>query len=202
MKSFLVLQLAAISTAFVLPNEDVIKDLQVESRESTNSPQHRLPSKDKFLDDIDQVIEHLADDANSEVQKIEGDARNSVDDILSRFSHAGNRVNEKVKEAYADTKDWLKATEEDVSQDLRGLRFYDLIDDPNRPPHDDPDESEDPPCHRPGCGHHKPNRTVYELIANYKYSTKLAAAINKFPELVDALNSTDANYTVFAPTDS
>lgn len=54
-------------------------------------------------------------------------------------------------------------------------------------------------------GHHghgqKPNKTVYELISESKYTTKLAALINEYDDLVTLLNGTAANYTVFAPID-
>jgi len=43
--------------------------------------------------------------------------------------------------------------------------------------------------------------TVYELIAKSKYTTKLAALLDDYPDLVEALNGTSHNYTVFAPTD-
>ena len=48
--------------------------------------------------------------------------------------------------------------------------------------------------------HHKPNQTVYELIAKSKYTTKLAALINEYEDLVQLLNGTSANFTIFAPT--
>jgi uncharacterized surface protein with fasciclin (FAS1) repeats len=72
--------------------------------------------------------------------------------------------------------------------------------------HDDkPKEPKHPkhPPHHPG--HHRPhkhhNLTVYQLIAGSKYTTKLAKLINEYPDLVETLNGTAANYTVFAPTD-
>lgn len=40
------------------------------------------------------------------------------------------------------------------------------------------------------------------MISKSKYTTKLAKLINEHSDLVDLLNSTKANYTVFAPTDS
>jgi len=43
--------------------------------------------------------------------------------------------------------------------------------------------------------------TVYELISKSKYTTKLAKLINEYDDLVDLLNGTTANFTVFAPTD-
>jgi uncharacterized surface protein with fasciclin (FAS1) repeats len=59
---------------------------------------------------------------------------------------------------------------------------------PHHPPHDHPHPE-------------LPTKTVYELISNSKYTTKLAGLINKFPNLVATLNGTTANYTIFAPTD-
>lgn len=44
--------------------------------------------------------------------------------------------------------------------------------------------------------------SVYELIAKSNYTTKLAALVNEYPDLVELLNGTAANYTVFAPIDS
>lgn len=58
---------------------------------------------------------------------------------------------------------------------------------------------------KPKKPHHPPhgpsNKTVYELIASSKYTTKLAKLINEYPDLVETLNGTAANYTVFAPID-
>lgn len=54
---------------------------------------------------------------------------------------------------------------------------------------------------KPKHGHHKkPTKTVYELIASSQYTTKLAELINEYDDLVEVLNGTAANYTVFAPT--
>lgn len=52
-------------------------------------------------------------------------------------------------------------------------------------------------------GHHhgKSNRTIYELINESKYTTTLAKYINEYPDIVEALNGTARNMTVFAPTD-
>lgn len=43
---------------------------------------------------------------------------------------------------------------------------------------------------------------MYELINESKYTTKLAKLINEYDDLVEALNGTKANYTVFAPVDA
>ncbi|KAK8250545.1 Fasciclin domain-containing protein [Phyllosticta capitalensis] len=79
------------------------------------------------------------------------------------------------------------------------------------PPPEEFGEDDDRPHHKKGKkkggkhGHKKPhektNKTVYEMIAESKYTTKLAKLINDEPDLVQLLNGTTANFTVFAPTD-
>jgi len=50
-------------------------------------------------------------------------------------------------------------------------------------------------------GHHGfPNDTLYEVISKSKFHTKLFELIKEDSELVDLLNSTKANHTIFAPT--
>ncbi|RMZ74375.1 fasciclin domain family [Pyrenophora seminiperda CCB06] len=75
-------------------------------------------------------------------------------------------------------------------------------------PHHPPPPHHGPPHHgKPHHPHHddKPNRTVYELINESKYTTKarriLAKWINEFDDIVELLNGTSANFTIFAPTD-
>lgn len=43
--------------------------------------------------------------------------------------------------------------------------------------------------------------TIYEIISESKFTTKLAKLIDEDKDLVDLLNSTKANLTMFAPTD-
>lgn len=49
--------------------------------------------------------------------------------------------------------------------------------------------------------HEEPTQTIYQLISECKYTTKLTAWINDYPDLVEQLNGSAANYTLFAPTD-
>ncbi|KAI1755865.1 FAS1 domain-containing protein [Xylaria castorea] len=51
-------------------------------------------------------------------------------------------------------------------------------------------------------GHHSPsNLTIYQAIQASNYTKKFAALVNDFPDIVDLLNSTEANVTVFIPID-
>ncbi|KAI1427400.1 FAS1 domain-containing protein [Xylaria sp. FL1777] len=54
---------------------------------------------------------------------------------------------------------------------------------------------------RPGRRHGPLNLTIYEAIQASNRTKKFAALINDFPDLVDLLNSTETNSTVFLPLD-
>lgn len=43
--------------------------------------------------------------------------------------------------------------------------------------------------------------TIYELISKSKFTTKFAKLVDDHPSVVDLLNSTSANYTLFVPID-
>lgn len=50
-------------------------------------------------------------------------------------------------------------------------------------------------------GHDDGSFTIYELISKSKYTTKFAKLVDDHPSVVDLLNSTSANYTLFVPLD-
>lgn len=53
-----------------------------------------------------------------------------------------------------------------------------------------------------GHGHHdESSYTIYELISKSKYTTKFAKLVDDHPSVVELLNSTDSNYTLFVPLD-
>lgn len=56
---------------------------------------------------------------------------------------------------------------------------------------------------RPGHGHeHGPfNLTIYELISLSNHTKKFVELVNEHDSIVELLNSTEANYTLFVPTD-
>lgn len=114
----------------------------------------------------------LSGNFESTFNRIKDTSRNIFDQAIETASKAGDELNHKFDDTAANTKSWV----ESASTSLGG--------------------------HHDHHGHHdKPNMTVYQLIAESKYTTKLAKLINDYPDLVEALNGTAANYTVFAPTD-
>ncbi|KAI0201809.1 FAS1 domain-containing protein [Astrocystis sublimbata] len=52
-----------------------------------------------------------------------------------------------------------------------------------------------------GHGHDVSNYTLYQAISESNYTKKFAALVGDFPDIVDLLNSTKSNVTVFVPLD-
>ncbi|KAL8992234.1 MAG: hypothetical protein Q9169_007258 [Polycauliona sp. 2 TL-2023] len=165
MKLTHILPLAALSTAFVLPEQQVFSQLAVESHRSADSAFDKLPSKDQVLD----KVEHPFEKFTSVFDKTVKCSKHALDSAIDYAAETGNDVAEKVQKTGFEASSWLD------SRSHLGLNDH---------------------------NHNEPNQTIYELISTSKYTTKLAAAINEYPDLVVLLNGTIANYTVFAPIDS
>lgn len=152
-----------------------------------------------------QAIEKLGKTSIDNTQTI-------LDTAFEKFKEAGKHVDSQAHDAGDHVDSWLE--EPTFEGDI-----VDFEEDhphppppPHHPPHDGPPHDgpphdgpphEGPPHHKkPHHGDHgKPNRTVYELINESKYTTKLAKLINEYDDIVQLLNGTKANYTIFAPTD-
>ena len=179
-----VLPLAAITTAFVLPDEQVMKQIAIERQ-----PQSYF---DQFKGSVEDVWSSVDDTFKDAVAFSE----NALDSAINAATDGSKKAKSSF-ECYMsmmafDAQGWLDSAVTEV-QDID-------VDDMFDTPHKKPKHPKHPPHHghKP---HHKPNQTVYQLIASSKYTTKLANLINGYPDLVDVLNGTAANYTVFAPTD-
>lgn len=118
------------------------------------------------------------------VDEIERTAHKAIDTSKSLFDQAvdiaidvGTDISKKCHDKASSAKSWIESTAASV------------------------EDFEKHHGHHGHHGHHKPNETVYQLISKSKYTTKLAALINEYEDLVKTLNSTVANFTVFAPVD-
>ncbi|KAL8839799.1 MAG: hypothetical protein Q9176_004202 [Flavoplaca citrina] len=165
MKFTYILPLAAISTAFVLPEQHVFSELAVESHRTADSAFDKLPSREQLVDKFEHSFEKLTGKFDQVVKC----SKHALDSAIDYAAETGNDVAEKVHKKGFEASSWL-----DSNAHL-GLKDH---------------------------HHNKPNQTIYQLISTSKYTTKLAAAINEYPDLVVLLNGTIANYTVFAPIDS
>lgn len=170
MKLLTVLPFAALSTAFVIPDERVMSQVAIESDRTPESLLEKVPPKDqavkqfqdsftKLLDTSKDAFENAIDHATETKEELTDKAYDTAHHVSSWLDSAADRVQE-------------------VGEDVRSF-------------------GEDSHEHH---GHHghctKPNLTVYELISKSKYTTKLAALINEYEDVVELLNGTAANYSM------
>jgi len=186
MRVFNILPFAALSTALVIPDEQIMSQVAIEPHRPAESILERLPSKEELVKELENTFPLVVDSSKNAFD-------NAIESVTGMVDSAAQTFNEA---SYFDTKAWLDTTYSlfESTDEERGDHGGRHGDHPGRKrPHHGP--------HRGGKPHHKSNMTVYELIATSKYTTKLAGLINQFDDLVELLNGTTANYTVFAPTD-
>lgn len=180
MKVSNLLPFVVVATAIVLPKDEVMSQIAFEdhSKQSSNSlfdqVQAGLPTKAQ--------VKHTFVDAFALLYE---SSKSALDDAVDWASDGLKTTSDDLTAEYFDAKSWIASGCNRNKQPL--------------PQHesDDQDKLKHPHHGKP----HKSNYTVYELISHSKYTTKLAELINTQPELVELLNSTKANFTVFAPID-
>lgn len=185
MKLSHILPLAALTAAFVIPDEQVMSQVVIESHSTSNSIFDKVPSKETLTKEFENSFSGLLENA-----------KNAFDYAIESIVDIVDTAAEKLDDAhYFDTKAWLDTAanlynNEEDDGDHHGHKKHPHKKHPHKGHHD-----------HHGHHDHKPNKTVYQLIAESKYTTKLASLINEYDDLVELLNGTTANFTVFAPTD-
>ncbi|KAA8569568.1 hypothetical protein EYC84_001181 [Monilinia fructicola] len=181
-----ILPLAAVATAFVIPDEQMTSQIIVESQATSKT----------WLDRISETKDDVFSHAEKSFKDAIAFSENAFDNAMDAFSEAGERAHNVIECHHSMSKFDISGWLESAMSTVEDIDIFDH-------PHEKPPHHGKPPHHpkNPHHGHGKPNKTVYELIASSKYTTKLAKLINEFPEIVNALNGTEANFTVFAPTD-
>ncbi|EMC94522.1 hypothetical protein BAUCODRAFT_35741 [Baudoinia panamericana UAMH 10762] len=199
MKFSHVLPLAALSTALVVPPQEVFENVAIEDNHRQSGwYQEVKETENEILSGFKKHFNEVTETSKNAWNKLALSSKSALDQAWETATETAEVAKDKVHETAFDMESWL-------SSEANSL--YESLDDPHHgPPHDGPPH--DGPPHD-GPGHHphhpphhgKPNMTVYQLINESKYTTKLAKLINKFPEIAKGLNSTEHNYTIFAPSD-
>ncbi|KAK0912634.1 hypothetical protein LTR02_002786 [Friedmanniomyces endolithicus] len=197
MKFSQVLPLAALSSAFVLPAEEVLAGIAIEdNHRQTGWSESVAEAKNDAVAGFKKHFEEVTDMTKHAWGTVVKTSKNTLDEAFELASSTADTAEDSFHDAASGIASWLRTEGDD---------FYDSFDGPpDGPPDHDPDHGHrphHPPHHGPHGPHGPPNQTVYQLISGSKYTTKLAKLINKYDDLVEILNSTSANYTVFAPTD-
>ena len=155
-----------------------MSQVAIESARSPQSFLEKIPSQD-------EVIKHLGDSFTELIQT----SKNAFDDAIEYATEAKEEVSDKAYETAYHVNSWLESA---------GSRVHDLQEDV-APFSDDDEEHHGGKGRKGRKGRHghckKPNKTVYELISQSKYTTKLAALINEYEDVVELLNGTATNYS-------
>jgi uncharacterized surface protein with fasciclin (FAS1) repeats len=195
MKFSNVLPFVAAGSAFVLPSEQVFQELSIEQnhRGGNTLYEEAISTKDELLSSFKKHYDDVTETSKNVWNEVAEQSKNTLDAAFAK----ADGFSDKIKHTAFDAESWLESE----------LQSFDLDDPHHGPPHDGPHDGphhppHDGPHHPPHHGPPKPpNSTVWELLSSSKYTTKFSKLISDYPELVKKLNSTKANYTVFAPTD-
>ena len=166
MKFLTIVPLAALSSAFIIPDEQMMSQVAIESSNIPKSAFDRLPSENQVVGGVEKAF-----------SKVVATSKNALDEAIETVTDFGGDVHGKIQDKAFNAQSWLESVADDVDVDGHHGKH-------GKHGHH---------------GHHghckKPNMTIYELIAKSKYTTKLAALINEYEDLVELLNGTTANYT-------
>lgn len=133
-----VLPLAALSTAFVLPPQEVIENIQIEENHRGNGwYQEAVKEKDEV---VSSIKEHYSD--------IKQASHDIWEQAFESASNSAEWAQGKVHDASSGIESWLETEADDFSA------FFDEQDGPHHPPHDG-DGHHGPPHHGPP--HHGPH---------------------------------------------
>ena len=175
-----ILPFAAFALSFVIPDAELTNEIAIQTQED-QAPKADFSGnfpKNGFVREFGKSVEKLLDTSKDTLDSTLDTSKSVLDDAVDYASETANQVYRKAQSTAFDTAAWLESASTEAEHTVEEFGKH---------------------------GKHghckKPNETIYELIAKSKYTTKLAALINEFPDLVVLLNGTLANYTVFAPTD-
>lgn len=105
----------------------------------------------------------------------------SSDAITSSIHDVVDTLTTGIEDAVHDIKGIFEAELESIFDEAEDLNF----------------DAEERPHH----GQKTSNLTIYQLISKSKHTTKFAKLVDEYDDIVQLLNSTSANYTLFVPVD-
>lgn len=197
MKSITLLPLAALASAFVVPDAQVFAQLPVHEEKpghGDDSWSDWLPSADAITSSVHNLVESLSTGVED-----------AVHDVKAKFETEMDSLFDEEEEDYGGY-----GSDEEENYSGYGT------DEADRPHRDHDHEGHE--GHGGHGGHggrggrgrhgrhgrhgpHKSNLTIYQLISKSNYTTKFAKLVDEYDDIVQLLNSTSANYTLFVPVD-
>ncbi|OXV11497.1 hypothetical protein Egran_00746 [Elaphomyces granulatus] len=175
---------AVTSTAFVVPNEQILAQVVEEEGQISS-----LLPNDLVVNNIEAWCAWCSDEEeDAETGNIDDLDGSDSERLLSRIPnwfHGQSMIG-----SFPD-----HGFDEPTALQLQGHGDFSLDEDPDIPK---------PFPYGHGHGLRKPTKTIYQLISESKHTKIYAHILSQFQDIVDALNSTvaDAHFTVFVPIDA
>ncbi|KAK3062366.1 hypothetical protein LTR53_019404, partial [Teratosphaeriaceae sp. CCFEE 6253] len=138
--------------------------------------QEAVEAKDETLRGLKKHVGEATDLSKQALGTIVKSTKGALDEAFELAEKTADTAGSKYHDATASIESWLQTEGDELYSSFDGPH-----DDPphHGPPHHDPDHDHPPPHH----GHGPPNQTIYQLISESKYTTKLAKLINKYDDL-------------------
>jgi uncharacterized surface protein with fasciclin (FAS1) repeats len=189
MRIITLLPLAVIATALVIPDDTFTNQIFTKFQEESKSLLDKLPDKEDVLSQVREAF--------SEATTFSGNA-------LDTAIHAAIGSGKKALAAFERHSTTMTAFDADawLDSEASAVEDIEIFESEEKPqlPHHKELQLKKPKRKRPHRG--RSNLTIYELINSSKYTTKFAKLVNEFDDIVGFLNSTNANRTLFVPTDA
>lgn len=97
MKLINLLPLAALTTAFVIPDEQVMSEVKIESHGKAKSVVDRIPTKDQAITEFESTFSKLIDTSKS-----------AFDQAIDYATDTGDEISTKAHETAFDAQAWLE----------------------------------------------------------------------------------------------
>ncbi|KAI0440022.1 FAS1 domain-containing protein [Xylaria telfairii] len=167
---------AALATAVVIPDDVTAQGLALEVEEQAGKAEKTTA---EWWDTLRSTAQEQATQIKKPV----------VDEIVANWVESFHDENAKLEETLRRVKEKAEEALDDDFPIIFGTK--------------DPGDGRCPSDANFCFRHHLPsNLTVYQTIQASNHTKRFAELVNDFPAIVELLNSTEANVTVFAPVDA
>jgi len=175
MRLITTISLTTLGSAFVLPDVDLFRQLAAQKEDQSDLLEwwnHHVPSAGSVASSFQDAVDELSGEIGHALSAVEDDLLDAVDGFDG------------------DEDEWDDDHHREPGKPPRR---------PRRPHHPRrPRRPHYPPHGRPDTS----NLTIYQLISKSKFTTNFTKVVNEYDDIVQLLNSTKENYTLYVPIDS
>ena len=113
MRYLTVLPLAAFATAFIIPDEQMMSQVAIESSNAPASVFDRLPSKEQLVNDFEDAFSNLVETS-----------KNALDEAIESVTEYTEDVYSKIHDTAFDAQSWLDSADDDFEDDGKAWQAW------------------------------------------------------------------------------